>query len=87
MNTGGDYNFGTWNPPTGIDAIRYSERINFDLINESNNRQTGKEEGLRQSFSASLPNVERPDMSLIVYLNDNNLKVFTGMTRQGWGGH
>lgn len=82
----GSWNFGVWNPPTGIDSINHSERINFDLINGSNNVQAGKEEGFKQFSGVSLPKFESPDMGLIVYANDNNLKVFTGMTRQGWGG-
>lgn len=84
---GGTWNFGVWNPPTGIDSIKYSEFINFNLIEGLNNMQTGKGEGFKQSFGVSLPEFESPDMKLIVYANDSNLKVFTGMTRQGWGGH
>lgn len=83
----GSWNFGVWNPPTGIDSVNYSERINFDLIDGLNNIQTGKEEGFKQSFGVFLPEFENPDMILIIYANDNNSKVFTGMTRQGWGGY
>ena len=83
----GSWNFGVWNPPTGIDAIRYSECINFNLINKLNNIQTREKEGLKQSFGVSLPKFENPDVNSIVYLNDNSLKVFTGMTQQGWGGN
>ncbi len=85
-NIGGNYNFGVWNPPTGMDAIRYSERINVDLINKLNNLQTGKEEGFKQDFGVKPLKIANPEMDLVVYLNDNNLKVFTGMIRQGWGG-
>ena len=85
-NIGGSYNFGVWNPPTGMDAVRYSQNINVDLINKLNNLQSGKEEGFKQEYGVTPPSFEDSDADLIVYLNDNNLKVFTGMTRQGWGG-
>ena len=85
-NIGGNYNFGVWNPPSGLDAVRYSEQLNFELACKYNNLQTGKEEGFKQSFRAKPLNFESPDMELIVYLNDNNRKVFTSMMRQGWGG-
>lgn len=75
----GSWNFGVWNPPTGIDSINYSEFINFDLINRMNNMQVGKEEGVKQSFGVFLPKFESPDMGLIAYANDNNLKSFTGV--------
>lgn len=83
---GGNYNFGVWSPPTGMEAVRYSQNINIDLINKLNNLQLGEEEGFKQEFGVTPPNFESPDMDLVVYLNDNNLKVFTGMVRQGWGG-
>lgn len=86
IGIGGNYNFGVWNPPTGMDAVRYSQNINVDLINELNNLQVGKEEGFKQDYGVVPPSFKNPDMALIVYLNDNNLKVFTGITRQGWGG-
>lgn len=85
-NIGGNYNFGVWNPPTGIDSIRYSQNINTDLINESNNLRLSKEEGFKQDYGVTSLKFESPDINLINYLNDNNLKVFTGMIRQGWGG-
>jgi hypothetical protein len=85
-NTGGNYNFGVWNPPTGIDSIKFSQNVNINLINKLNNLQLEKKEGFKQSFEVSLLKFDSPDTDLIVYLNDNNLKVFTGMVRQGWGG-
>ncbi|MEG5045972.1 hypothetical protein [Microcoleus sp. B4-C1] len=85
-NIGGNYNFGVWNPPTGIDSIRYSQNVNNDLINELNNLQLGKEKGFERDYGVVRPSFDSPDMDLIVYLNDNNFKVFTGMIRQGWGG-
>jgi len=85
-NIGGNYNFGVWNPPSAVDSIRYSEQINFNMAAHLNHLQTGKEEGIKQSFGTAWPKFEDPDIDLIVYLNDNNLKVFTGMVRQGWGG-
>ncbi|MEG4529882.1 hypothetical protein [Microcoleus sp. D2_18a_D3] len=84
-NIGGNYNFGVWNPPTGMDSVRYSQNINVDLINKLNNLQLSKEEGFKQDYNVTAPSLESPDMDLIVYLNDNNFKVFTGMIRQGWG--
>ena len=83
MSIGGNYNFGVWNPPTGVDAIRYSEQINFDLACKFNNLRTGKEEG----FNVKPFKLESPGMKSINHLNDNNRKVFTGMVRQGWGGY
>lgn len=85
MNTGGNYNFGVWNPPTGLDSLRYSQSINFELAAKLNNLQVGQEEGIKQSFGIKLPNFHSPDTDLIPELNDNNRKVFTGMVRQGWG--
>lgn len=84
-NIGGNYNFGVWNPPTGIDSVRYSEHINFDLACKYNNLQTGKEEGFKQEYGVISPSFKNLDMDLIIYLNDNNSKIFTGMIRQGWG--
>lgn len=84
-NIGGNYNFGVWNPPTGINSVKYSEYINFEIGAKLNNLQTGKKEGIRQNFGVKPLKFETPDMDLVVYLNDNNLKVFTGMIRQGWG--
>ncbi|MEG4419391.1 hypothetical protein QUA70_12380 [Microcoleus sp. LAD1_D5] len=84
---GGNYNFGVWNPPSGLDAVRYSEQLSFELACKYNNLQTGKEEGFKQSFGIKPVKLENPDMNLINHLNDNNLKVFIGMTRQGWGGY
>jgi len=86
-NIGGNYNFGVWNPPTGLDFVKYSEHINFNLACKSDNLQTGKEEGFKQSFGVKPLKFESPDMELIVFLNDNNRKIFTGMVRQGWGGN
>jgi len=86
-NIGGNWNFGVWNPPTGINSIHYTQNININLINKLNNLQLGKEEGFKQGYGVTPPSFENPDRDLIVYLNDNNLKVFTGMTQQGWGGH
>jgi hypothetical protein len=83
---GGNYNFGVWNPPTDMDAVRYSQNINVNLINKLNNLQVGKEKGFKQDYGVVSPSFEGPDMDLIIYLNDNNAKVFSGMTRQGWGG-
>lgn len=85
-NIGGNYNFGTWNPPSGMDSVKYSERINFNIANQSNNLQTGKEQGFKQNYGTQPLKFESPDSNLIVYLNDNNSKVFMGMIRQGWGG-
>lgn len=86
MRRKGNRNFGVWNPPTGVDALKYSERINFELIAKLNNLQTGKEKGIKQSFGISLPNFKSPNTSSITYLNNNNLKTFTKMIQQGWGG-
>ena len=86
MRREGNRNFGVWNPPTGMDAVRNSQNINANSINKLNNSQTGKEEGIRQSFGTVPPNFGSPDMDLIIHFNNNNLKVFSGMTRQGWGG-
>jgi len=83
---GGNYNFGVWNPPTGLESVRFSEQLSTNLALKLNNIQVGKEEGIQQSFSVNWPKFEDPDIELITYLNDNNLKVFTGMVRQGWGG-
>lgn len=85
-NIGGNYNFGVWNPPTAIESIRYSEQLAANIAIKSNNMQTGNEQGFRQSVGVNWPKFEDPDIELIIYLNDNNLKVFTGMIRQGWGG-
>ncbi|MEG4373007.1 hypothetical protein QUB29_26485 [Microcoleus sp. B4b_D2] len=87
MIIGGSYNFGTWNPPTGLEAVRYSEQINFELACKYNNLRVGKEEGLKQSYGINLVKFKNPDMELINYLNDGNRKIFTGMIRQGWGGY
>ncbi|MEG4251072.1 hypothetical protein [Microcoleus sp. Pol10D4] len=87
MSIGGNYNFGVWNPSSGLDTVRYSEQLNFDLACKYNNLQTGKEEGFKQIFGVKSVKFESPDMGLINFLNDNNRKVFTGMTRQGWGGY
>lgn len=84
-NISGNYNFGVWNPPTGIDSIQYSQNINVKLINKLNNLQLGKEEGFKQDFGVEPLKIASLDMKLIIYLNDNNLKIFTGMVRQGWG--
>jgi len=86
MNIGGNYNFGVWNPPTNIESVRYSEQLNVDIALKLNNLQTGKEQGIRQSFGVSWPEFKDLDIELIVYLNNNNLKTFTGMVQQGWGG-
>lgn len=86
MTIDGNWNFGIWNPPTGTDAIKYSEQINFNVAAKLNNLQTGKEEGIKQFFGVAWPKLEDPDSDLITYLNDNNLKIFTGMMQQGWGG-
>lgn len=85
-NIGGGYNFGVWNPPTSIEAARYSEELSTKIAIKSNNLQAGKEEGIKQYFGVKWPKFEDPDIELIAYLNDNNLKTFTGMVRQGWGG-
>lgn len=85
-NIGGNYNFGVWNPPSGLDAVKHSESINFNIATKLNNLQTGKEKGFKQNHEAKSLQLNSPDMELIVYLNDNNLKIFTGMVRQGWGG-
>lgn len=83
---GGNYNFGVWNPPTGMETVRYSEYINFNLTCKYNNLQAGKEKGFKQDFGIKPIKLESPDMKLVIFLNDNNRKVFTGMVRQGWGG-
>ncbi len=84
-NIGGNYNFGVWNPHSGIDAVRYSRYINFDLACKYNNLQIGKEEGFKQNVGVKPTKIEDIDINLIAYFNDNNRKVFTGMIRQGWG--
>ena len=86
MNIGGNYNFGVWNPPSGMEAVKYSEHINFDLACKYNNLQAGKEKGFKQSFGLKPLTFQSPDMELIIFLNNNNRKIFTGMVRQGWGG-
>lgn len=86
MNLGGNYNFGVWNPPTSTDLVRYSQQYGADLALSLNNMQRGKEKGIQQSFGVSAIKFLDPDIDLIVYLNDSNKKVFTGMVRQGWGG-
>lgn len=83
---GGNYNFGVWNPPTALEAVRYSRYINAELASKHNNSQVRKEEGFKQSFGVKPVKFESPDMDLIVFLNDSNKRVFTGMIRQGWGG-
>jgi hypothetical protein len=85
-NTGGHWNFGVWNPPSGMDSVKYSECLNFNLACKYNNLQTGREEGFQQSFNVKPVKFGSPDMELITFLNDNNRKTFTGMIRQGWGG-
>ena len=86
MRREGNRNFGVWNPPSGMESVRNSQNINVNSINKLNNLQTGKEEGFKQDFGTTAPSFESPDMNLIIYFNDNNLKVFSGMIRQGWGG-
>ncbi len=87
MNIIGGYNFGVWNPPTSIESIRYFEQLNTNIAIKLINLQTGKEQGIRQSFDVEWPRFETfPDSELIAFLNDNNLKTFTGMRKQGWGG-
>lgn len=85
-NIGGNYNFGVWNPPSGMDSVKYSERTNFNIASQLNNLQIGKEQGFKQNHGIKPLKFESPDTDLIVHLNDNNSKIFTGMIRQGWGG-
>ena len=85
MRREGNRNFGVWNPPTGMDAIRQSERVNFELVAKLNSLQFSKEMGIRQAFGKDLERFETPDTKSINIFN-NNLKVFHGMTQQGWGG-
>lgn len=86
MKIGGNYNFGVWNPPTGIDDVKQSEFINLETANKYNNQQVGKEEGIKQNFGISLSSFDNLDANSVVELNNNNLKTFDDMTRQGWGG-
>lgn len=81
---GGDYNFGTWNPPSGIDSARYSSQLNFELLARLNNLQSGKEMGVRQSFGEGWPRFDDRDIELVHSLNNASSNLFGSFLSQGW---
>lgn len=85
MRREGNRNFGVWNPPTGMDSVRRSVQVDFDLIVGSNNPKFGKELGIQQSFGKAIEEVEYSGVSLVAASN-NVFEVFDGMIAQGWGG-
>jgi|GEM_PF-2107414 len=83
---GGSYNFGVWNAPTSLDSVNHSRNLNVNIATKLNTLQSEKKQGIRQTFGIAPPKFANLDINLITYLNNNNLKTFTGMVRQGWGG-
>lgn len=86
MRRDGNRNFGVWNPPTGMDNVRRSVQVDFELIVKLNNPKTGKELGIQQFFGKNIEKIEHSDASLVNSIN-NKFKVFDAMIRQGWGGN
>lgn len=85
MRREGSRNFGIWNPPTGMDSVRRSTQIDFELIVGSNNPKLGKELGIQQSFGKAIEKIEYSGVSLVAASN-NVFEVFDAMIAQGWGG-
>lgn len=85
MRRDGNRNFGVWNPPTGMDSIRRSTQVDFDLIVYLNNPKAGRELGIRQSFGKSIEKLKYPDVELLNTIN-NELKMLNDLIKQGWGG-
>lgn len=85
MRKEGNRNFGVWNPPTGMDSVRQSTKVNSDLVVRLNNLKIGKELGIRQSFGKDIEKIECPDTK-VAALN-NKFKIFEDMIKQGWGGN
>lgn len=86
MRREGNRNFGVWNPPTGMDSVRRSVQVDFELIVRLNDLNANEGKGFDQGFGVESLKFKSPDMNLIFSLNDDNRKVFAAMTRQGWGG-
>lgn len=85
MRRDGNRNFGVWNPPTGMDSIRRSTQVDFDLIVHLNNPKPGGELGIRQSFQSNVEKFNYPDMDLLNTVN-NEIKILNDLIKQGWGG-
>lgn len=85
MRREGNRNFGVWNAPTGMDSVRRSVQVDFDLVVRLNNPKFGKELEFMQLDGGGISRSQYPDTSLMFVANDK-LKAFRGMARQGWGG-
>lgn len=81
MRKQGNRNFGVWNPPTGMDSVRRSAEVDFDLIVRLNNSLQNKELGISQEFldfNQKFPN----QFTQVAF----EYKIFDKMIQQGWGG-
>jgi hypothetical protein len=85
MKLKGNYNYGIYQPPSGLDAVRYSQQNNADLALQTNNLQTGQKTGFRQNVSTSAPRFLDPNTDLITKSNNFDIDIFNEMIRGGWG--
>ena len=84
MTPNKNYNFGVYNTPSSLEALRYSEQFGADLALRLNNLQAGKETGYKQKVETFLPRFSQPDENLIAYINNLSLETIINMIRQGW---
>jgi len=84
MKLEGNYNQGIYNPPSGLDAVRYSEQAQIELTLKLNNLKSGEETGFKQNNSTVWPKFSDPDIELINNINNRDIDIFTQMLREGW---
>ena len=63
-----NYNFGVYNPPSGLETVINSYQASTVLALKSNNLQAKKEKGIQQSFGIPLFKLVDIDINLINYL-------------------
>lgn len=80
----GDYNLGVYNPPSSLDAVRFSEQAPTELALQLNNLKAGQETGYKQQVATSWPKFLDPNIDLINYLNNFDIETFIHMLREGW---
>jgi hypothetical protein len=88
MRREGNRNFGVWQPPSGMDAVRRSTQINLESIDSLNNPRRGRELGITQSLiDPNWASIERSNQVGLIGEVNNIGRRFDEMIRRGWGGN
>jgi hypothetical protein len=84
MKLEGNYNLGFYNPPSELNAARYSQQFSSDLALKFNNSEIGQETGSKQIIQTYPTVFLDPNMDLINRANNLDIENFAHLLQEGW---